>query len=104
MSKAKTTKSKKTAAPKAAKPKASPKSNGKLSCLDVAAKVLGEKKEPMSTGELIAVMAEKGYWTTPGGKTPAATLYSAILRELKKGKDSRFKKADRGKFTLSGNA
>jgi hypothetical protein len=31
---------------------------------------------------------------------PSATLYSAILRELKtKGKDARFKKTDRGKFT-----
>jgi hypothetical protein len=47
-------------------------------------------------------MAEKGYWTSPGGKTPAATLYSAILRELQtKGNDSRFKKTERGKFAMS---
>ena len=44
-------------------------------------------------------MAKKGYWTSPGGRTPGATLYSAILRELKtKGAESRFKKTDRGKF------
>jgi hypothetical protein len=47
-------------------------------------------------------MAEKGYWASPGGKTPQATLYSAILRELKaKGKEARFKKADRGKFAAN---
>jgi hypothetical protein len=49
-------------------------------------------------------MAKKGYWTSPGGKTPAATLYSAILREIStKGKDARFTKTERGKFAI-GNA
>ena len=48
---------------------------------------------------MIKAMAEKGYWTSPGGKTPAATLYSAILRELQtKANDARFKKTERGKF------
>jgi hypothetical protein len=47
-------------------------------------------------------MAAKGYWTSPGGKTPDATLYAAILREITaKGKDARFYKADRGKFALA---
>ena len=73
-----------------------------MSCLDAASKVLGESKEPMNTKEMIAAMAEKKYWTSPGGQTPAATLYSAILRELAKGKDSRFKKTERGKFALNG--
>ncbi len=74
-----------------------------MSALDAAAKVLGEAKQPMSTKEMIDAMAAKGYWKSPGGKTPAATLYSAILRECqKKGKDTRFKKVDRGKFTLGG--
>jgi hypothetical protein len=41
---------------------------------------------------------------TGHNRPPAATLYSAILRELGKGKDSRFKKTDKGRFTLSGNA
>jgi len=90
-------------ASKAAKPtKAHPKDGGKLTCLDAAAKVLGEKKEPMTTKEMIETMAAKKYWTSPGGKTPSATLYSAILRELGKGKESRFKKTERGKFALNG--
>ncbi|HEV3084650.1 MAG TPA: winged helix-turn-helix domain-containing protein [Gemmataceae bacterium] len=71
----------------------------KLSAIDAAAKVLAEAGEPMDCQTMIKTMAEKGYWTSPGGKTPAATLYSAILRELQtKGNDSRFKKTDRGKF------
>jgi hypothetical protein len=44
-------------------------------------------------------MSEKGYWSSPGGKTPHATLYSAILREISaKGELSRFVKTDRGRF------
>jgi hypothetical protein len=99
MSTKKTTKATKSAkTPKAKKPA---KTDGKLSCLDAAAKVLGESKEPMNTKEMIEAMAEKKYWTSPGGKTPSATLYSAILRELGKGKESRFKKTERGKFALA---
>jgi hypothetical protein len=74
----------------------------KPSALDAAARVLSESNGPLTTGELIDVMAKKGYWTSPGGQTPAATLYSAILRELKtKGKDARFTRAEPGKFALA---
>jgi hypothetical protein len=53
----------------------------------------------MTSGELIEAMAKKGYWSSPNGQTPAATLYAAIIREIgKKGKASRFTKAERGKF------
>jgi hypothetical protein len=89
----------KAAAPKEKKPAAA---DGKLSAIDAAAKVLGEAKEPLHTTSIIDAMAKKGYWTSPGGKTPAATLYSAILREIQvKGKESRFKKTERGMFTLA---
>ena len=71
----------------------------KMSCLDAAAKVLGEAGTPMTCQEMIDAMAKKGYWTSPGGQTPSATLYSAILRELtKKGAEARFVKSERGKF------
>jgi hypothetical protein len=53
----------------------------------------------MTCQEMIDAMAAKGYWASPGGKTPSATLYSAILRELTKGAESRFVKTERGKFT-----
>jgi hypothetical protein len=92
---------------KAAKPakKATKTTNGdakKLSALSAAAKVLSESKEPMNCKELIETMAAKKYWTSPSGKTPAATLYSAIQREINtKGKESRFKKTDRGHFAAN---
>jgi len=109
MSKTKSTtakKSTKTTATKAKTEKTTKakaqQADGKMSALDAAAKVLAEKKEPMTSKEMIEAMTAKGYWTSPGGKTPHATLYSAILRELQvKGKDARFKKTERGRFALA---
>jgi hypothetical protein len=81
------------------------KDPGKLSALDAAAKVLAEAGQPMTCQELIGAMAAKGYWSSPAGKTPAATLYSAMLREAAtKGDQARFVKAGRGKFALRSNA
>jgi hypothetical protein len=83
---------------KGAKKAASAKKTG-LSAIDAAAKLLSETKEALTTKQMIEQMAAKGLWTSPGGKTPHATLYSAILREINvKGSDSRFKKTERGKF------
>ena len=80
-----------------------PKPDGKLSALDAAAKVLTEAKEPLNAKQMIEAMATKGYWTSPGGATPWATLYSAILREIQvKGAESRFTKTERGKFAING--
>ena len=87
------------------KPQAAKMPEGGMSCLNAAAKVLAEKGEPMTCKEMVDAMAAKGYWTTPGGKTPHATLYSSIAREIRdKGKESRFKKADRGRFASTGAA
>ena len=87
---------------KPAKKKAEPKPK-KISALDAAAKVLGEAGQPMACMEMIEAMSKKGLWTSPGGATPQATLYSAILREIKtKGKEARFQKTERGKFTING--
>ena len=72
----------------------------KLSALDAAAKVLGETRQPMTCREIVEAMAAKGYWTSPGGATPWSTLNAAIAREIAlKGKDSRFAKPERGKFS-----
>jgi hypothetical protein len=95
---------KKSSVKTAAKPKAgrTKKADGKLSQLDAAVKVLTEFGEPMTTKAMIEAMAAKGYWTSPGGQTPAAMLYSALIREIaKKGKESRFAKVDRGEFGLN---
>lgn len=73
----------------------------KLSQLDAAIKVLGEATEPLTTKQMVEAMATKNLWASPGGKTPHATLYSAILRELQtKGDAARFVKTDRGHFQL----
>ena len=73
-----------------------------MSALDAAAKVLGESGQEMNCQEMIKAMSEKGYWKSPGGLTPHATLYSAILRELKaKGAEARFRKTERGKFSAA---
>ena len=98
---------KKTTHPKPAKPRA-PKArrskpaaadDGKLSALDAAAQVLARASAPMSAPELIGAMAGRGLWTSPNGKTPAATLSAAIGREIAtKGTASRFQKTGRGRF------
>jgi hypothetical protein len=78
-----------------------PKAKGpkKPSGLDAAARVLAEAKEPMGVKEIVEVAAQKGYWKSPGGKTPHATVYSAIIREIAtKGAEARFRKVERGKF------
>ncbi|MGE4157627.1 MAG: winged helix-turn-helix domain-containing protein [Planctomycetota bacterium] len=88
----------KTAEPKARKIAA--RADGTLSGLDAAAKVMAEAGEPLGCKVIVERAIEKGYWK-PGGKTPAATIYSAILREMqKKGDQARFRKAERGKFAL----
>jgi hypothetical protein len=89
---AKTAKTKKVKEPKAEK----------VSAIEAAAQLLAGSKEPMNCKALIEAMAAKGLWTSPGGKTPHATLYSAILREInEKGKEARFKKTDRGHFAIN---
>ena len=84
------------------KPPRPSKPAGKLSQLDAAVKVLTESGRPTTTKAMIEAMATQAYWTSPGGATPRATLYFAILREFqKKVPEARFVKADRGQFTLN---
>lgn len=88
-------------APRPVKP-APKRTHGKpkrLSALDAAAQVLAERGTPMRAKELIAEIEAKGLWRSPGGKTPEATLYAAIIREIAaKGKEARFKTEERGVF------
>src|SRR4029453_14272229 len=71
----------------------------KLSAIDAAAQVLATSKEPLTAKEMIEAMAAKGLWSSPGGGTPHATLYSALIREISaNGKEARFVKTERGKF------
>jgi hypothetical protein len=71
----------------------------KLSMIKAALQVLQDRKVPMTCPELIDVMATETLWVSPGGKSPASTLYAAISRSIKDvGKASPFKKSERGKF------
>jgi hypothetical protein len=83
--------------------KASPAT--KLSAISAAARVLNETGRELTCPELIEAMAAKRYWKSPVGNTPASTLYASIYQEIRsKGKDSRFRKTERGKFAATGVA
>ena len=80
---------------------AEPAGPKKLSCLDAAAAVLKSSGEPMQCKAMIHAMFAAQLWHSDA-PTPAATLYSAILREITtKGANSRFKKTERGHFALN---
>ena len=71
----------------------------RMSGLDAAAKVLEESGEPMTVKEMVEAAEAKGYWKSPGGKTPHATVYWAIIREIEtRGQEARFRKTERGRF------
>lgn len=76
-----------------------------MRALAAAAKVLAVSEVPMRAKEMIAAMQKKSLWTSPGGKTPEATLYAAIIREIAaEGTKARFKKNERGVFVATAHA
>jgi short subunit dehydrogenase-like uncharacterized protein len=82
-----------------AKPKPASAPTKKLSQIAAALEVLKTVTEPMTCKQMVEAMAERKLWSSPGGKTPEATLYASLLRELaKKGDASRFVKAEPGRF------
>jgi hypothetical protein len=76
-----------------------------LGIVGAAIRILEDHRNqtPLNCSEMVAEMQTKGYWQPgKGGKTPANTLYSAILREINtKAEASRFRKTERGKFLLN---
>ncbi len=89
-----------TATGKTTKTAKAPAKTKRTSGLDAAAQVLTEAGGTMGSREIVDVMLAKGLWKT-SGKTPHATIYAAIIREIqKKGSKSRFEKVARGKFAL----
>lgn len=80
-----------------------PQAENKMSALDAAAQVLAAAEAPLNTKVIVERMVAQGLWTT-SGKTPSATLFASLIREIAaKGEQSRFKKTDRGLFTLRKN-
>lgn len=90
---------------KAAAPKqAAPPTARRLSLLDHAVEELARSDEPLGAKDLVTRIIDSGRWTTEG-KTPQATLYSAMIREIKaKGSQARFQKVSRGRFALNETA
>lgn len=95
--------SKSTREPKPA-PRARAASDKRLSALDAASQVLAGLSgkvavDGLSAADLIERMATAKLWTSPGGKTPSATLSAAMAREIAtKGTASRFRKVGPGRF------
>ena len=98
----KTSEKKKTVAKKNTKTVKVPKEKKarKPSGLDAAVQVLAASKETMRCKDIVDKMLSQGLWSTKG-KTPHATIYAAIIREIQnKGDASRFEKVDRGWFQI----
>ncbi len=73
-----------------------------MSLLDAAAHILSlGTGNPMRCKDIVDLAVKRQLWTPRKGKTPASTLYAAILREITtKGEASRFVKTERGRFAL----
>ena len=82
--------------------KGAPRGEGKrLGLVDAAIQVMKAAGKPMNCQEVVKAILEQKLWES-AGKTPAATLYSSILRDIqKKGAEARFKKVERGQFALA---
>ena len=74
-----------------------------MSLINAAAHILAQDKQtPMRCKDIVEQAIEQKLWQPGKGLTPASTLYAAIGREIKtKGENSRFVKAERGKFTVT---
>lgn len=92
-------KAKTAKAPRDGKPRL--RDDGTYSVLDAAHKVLKEAGTPLNAQTICERALGEGYWKSEG-KTPQATIYAAIIREIAaKGDQSRFKKVDKGLFTAT---
>ena len=74
------------------------RTDGLLSGLDAAHKVLRESRRPMKVKEIAEIALRNGYCKL-NGATPEFTISAAMQREIKNaGNESRFIKAQRGLF------
>ena len=74
-----------------------------MSLLDAAAHILSlGTGDPMRCKDIVDLAVARSLWAPRTGKTPASTLYAAILREITtQGDACRFVKTERGKFALA---
>ena len=107
LAKAETASQATASSPTAAQPSTSkptmPEQPKRVSGLDLAAEVLAKSGKPLNAKTIAERVIAAG-WKTDG-KTPHATLYSAIIREITTKKEaSRFRKTDRGQFVATTGA
>lgn len=82
-----------------------PRNATRPSLINAAAEVLADADEPMSAKAMVEQAIQRGLWTPGSGKTPEASLYAAIIREIgHKGDQARFSKVERGRFTMAKGA
>lgn len=74
-----------------------------VSVLNAAVLVLASAPpDGLSAKAMIEQIVAQGLWSSPAGKTPEATLYAGICREIgRKGTGARFRKVSRGRFVLA---
>ena len=73
-----------------------------ISLLTAAANLLAENGLTMNCTQIVKELADKGIWQSLNGKTPAATLYSAIGTEIRaKGDQARFVCEGKGQYRAS---
>jgi len=70
------------------------------SLTNAAILVLAQAAGPMNAKAIVDAATTNGWFTPGAGKTPHATLYSAMLLDARK-TDARFLKAERGLWTLT---
>jgi hypothetical protein len=92
---------KSAAAEQPAKAKKERKTAGpRKSLANAAVLVLADAKEPMNAKAIVEKATADGLYEPGKGKTPHATLYSAMLREARE-TDGRFQKTHRGLWELT---
>ena len=75
-----------------------------MTCLDAAFKVLLGWAEGRDAKQIVKEAAEKGWWKSPLGVTPWATVYAGMIREIaEKGENSRFLRAPNKKGSFIAN-
>jgi hypothetical protein len=70
------------------------------SLVSAAVLVLAGASAPMNAKAIVEAATTSGWYMPGAGKTPHATLYSAMLRDAREA-EARFRKADRGTWELT---
>ena len=90
-----------TRKPRTPREPGAPRSPRGIGLLTAAANLLAENGLTMNCNSIVQTLDEKGIWRSPGGKTPWATLHTAIATEMKKGSQSRIVRKDKGQYAAS---